>query len=65
MTIAVGDRIRIREGIHDMDFKTGQTGTVHQLGVKYLGDIRVIFDHDFTKEPLWVYHDEYEKEEVV
>lgn len=62
MSVAVGDKIRVIDGIRHKDFKSGQVGTVHQLGVKYEGDIRVKFDHD--PDLLWVYSEEYEKEEV-
>lgn len=62
MTIAVGDRVRIREGVDMRDFKAGQVGVVHHLGVKYEGDVRVKFPHD--PDLLWVYPEFYEKEQV-
>ena len=62
MSIAVGDKIRIREGVWERDFRAGQIGTVHHLGVKYEGDIRVKFDHD--PDLLWIYPEFYEKESI-
>lgn len=62
MSVAVGDKVRIREGVNERDFKEGQVGTVHHLSVKYEGDIRVKFDHD--PDLLWVYPEFYEKEEA-
>lgn len=61
MEIVVGDKIRIIHQSHD--FPLGCVGVVHSLGVKYPGDVRVKFPHD--KELIWVYADEYEKEEQI